>query len=242
MLYCYYMDFSSGCSYEQSLALLEIIMPERKKRIERMNNKEAVRKQILSGAFLLYCLGKTADVPVRDINLLYNSHGKPYLKNAEIYFNLSHSGDYAVAAVSDSDIGIDVEHLRTKRLNVAKRCFCKEEYEYILSAGSEQDQNIRFLEYWTMKEAFVKCCGAGLSIPLNCFQIIDRGSMCVTKFVEKNEEYDAYDGIFVKTFNLENGYKAAVCTFNNELEEMKIQWYDNANVIKVSFDDLICLV
>ena len=40
-----------------------------------------------------------------------NKYGKPYIKNNPIYFNISHSSDYVVIGISDSAIGVDIEHL-----------------------------------------------------------------------------------------------------------------------------------
>ena len=74
-------------------------------------------------------------------------------------------------AVSDSLIGIDVERRKRDRLAVARRCFDKKEYEDIRSAHTEQEQDMRFLEYWTMKEAYVKYLGEGLRIPFHSFRI-----------------------------------------------------------------------
>jgi phosphopantetheine--protein transferase-like protein len=117
--------------------------------------------------------------PYLDCGIMNNQRGgglqeKPHMEGEgeRLEFNLSHSGKYAVLAVSDQPVGIDVERMKKNRLSVAKRCFCPEEYEDIVQAGDEWQKNIRFLEYWTMKEAYVKRTGEGLRIPLNSFRIL----------------------------------------------------------------------
>ena len=77
-----------------------------------------------------------------------------------------------VLAVSDRAVGIDIERRKKNHLAVAKRCFCPEEYEDIIAVADPQEQERRFLAYWTMKEAYVKCEGSGLTIPLDSFRVV----------------------------------------------------------------------
>lgn len=103
-------------------------------------------------------------------------HGKPALdmKNAQnIYFNLSHSGDYLALAFSrDSEVGIDIEKLHPikNRQLIANRFFHPEEARHLYLHNRNDAEDLFFL-YWTMKEAFVKGLGTGLSLPINSFCI-----------------------------------------------------------------------
>ena len=45
--------------------------------------------------------------------LQMDKFGKPYFVNSKIHFNISHSGNFVVMAVSDWNIGIDVQRLKT---------------------------------------------------------------------------------------------------------------------------------
>lgn len=98
-----------------------------------------------------------------------NENGKPRLSSG-ICFNLSHSGDYALCAISDSDIGCDVETVKDFDLKLAAR-FCPEEYENILSCHGISEQTDMFFRYWVLKESFMKLTGMGLRLPLNSFLI-----------------------------------------------------------------------
>lgn len=188
MIRIYYMKLSSDCSSEQSLALLygedkRILIPgkveklyeclpqERKVLVDRARNENVRRKRIYTGAFLQYVLADELGVSMYSLRYCYNQWGKPELEGHDLFFNLSHSGEYVVLAISDSPVGIDVEH-KTKGYDVlAKRCFCPEEYEDIMSAGKEEERQHCFLEYWTKKEAYIKCLGEGMRIPLNSFSV-----------------------------------------------------------------------
>lgn len=101
-------------------------------------------------------------------------NGKPILPNSKLQFNLSHSGDYAVVGVSISELGVDVEcHQRpVEVLDLATRFFTKEEQEIILKSDGYLS-SYKFFRVWTLKEAFVKAVGDGLSMSLGSFSVDD---------------------------------------------------------------------
>ena len=86
------------------------------------------------------------------------------------YTNLSHSGDYVVLAVGDSPGGIDVEYKNDKDFKVTKRMFTETEQSYILNGADIESSQQRFRDIWTINEAFLKCLGIGISVPLNTFE------------------------------------------------------------------------
>lgn len=51
--------------------------------------------------------------------------GKPYFEDTDIHFNISHSGCYVIAAVSDEDIGIDIQKIKATSIELLKRIFCQ---------------------------------------------------------------------------------------------------------------------
>lgn len=97
-----------------------------------------------------------------------NIHGKPFFKNLpEFHFNLSHSGDLQAVAVSEDCVGIDIEKRRSPDLRIAKR-FCSDELAYIMETDNEK----RFFEIWTRKEALLKHKGLGITGGLNSFSVL----------------------------------------------------------------------
>jgi 4'-phosphopantetheinyl transferase len=109
------------------------------------------------------------------LQFCYSPHGKPALADADttgmLQFNLSHSGEIALYAVAcERQIGIDIERLRpfSELEQIAKRFFSNREYEE-LRALSPSQQHDAFFRYWTLKEAYVKATGQGLSLALNQF-------------------------------------------------------------------------
>ena len=103
-----------------------------------------------------------------------NPFGKPEIESpvggSRLKFNLAHCKGVLVLAVGELEsLGVDVENtVRTGNLDdIARLHFSPEEY-----ADLCQDTLLfvrRFIEYWTLKEAFIKAIGLGLSLPLNQF-------------------------------------------------------------------------
>ena len=122
-----------------------------------------------------------------------NEHGKPITDGME--FNLSHSGDIAVCAVSDKPIGIDIEALREIRPDAAKRFAAAEELEYI---GSDPR---RLFEIWTLKEAYFKCVGTGIGSDIKS----------VTFTVNGDDIRCSEPGFTCKFISIADGYICSVC-------------------------------
>ena len=97
--------------------------------------------------------------------------GKPYFEDTDIHFNISHSGCYLFAAVSDEDIGIDIQKIKSDKHRIAEKNFLPSECAYINEIEDEKINQQRFCEIWTIKEAYLKNIGIGLRKPLNSFEI-----------------------------------------------------------------------
>ncbi len=85
-----------------------------------------------------------------------------------IRFNLSHTHDFIVCGLClECDIGVDVESIQrdgADKHHIARRFFAAPEIEQL-----KQHSPIRFFDFWTLKEAYIKATGQGLSTPLNQF-------------------------------------------------------------------------
>ena len=109
----------------------------------------------------------------RDMEYGENEHGKPFFKNrTDIKFSISHSGEYAVCAVSDREIGVDAEECGDTKnaLKIAEHYFTEREYEYVKNSG---DTKIAFFRLWTRKESLLKAIGTGISGGLSAYEVLD---------------------------------------------------------------------
>lgn len=133
---------------------------------------------LVSHVLLRTSLSRYAGCAPRDWRFEFGAHGKPelvpVLNPEKLRFNLSHTTGLAACGVTrDRRIGVDVESLDRSNatLAIAKRYFSNQEYEQLSRLPPEQ-QHVRFLELWTLKEAYVKARGGGLSIALDSFSFV----------------------------------------------------------------------
>ncbi len=103
------------------------------------------------------------------------AHGKPEVigppGRARLRLNLSHTRGMAVAALTEEhDIGVDVEWLGRQPASdeLARRFFAPAECA-ILAAAAPDLAEETFLSFWTLKEAYIKAVGLGLTQPLDAF-------------------------------------------------------------------------
>lgn len=121
-------------------------------------------------ALMRNVLSHYTGIPSASLEFDRKEHGKPYLANAPspIYFNLSHSGNFAALAVSTlGEMGIDIETIRPRNfLAIAERYFHSDELTQLL-ATPETEQAQLFFKLWTLKEAFFKATGGGIASGLD---------------------------------------------------------------------------
>ncbi|MDR1805701.1 MAG: 4'-phosphopantetheinyl transferase superfamily protein [Clostridium sp.] len=117
-------------------------------------------------ALALELAARHTGLPQGSLRFARGEFGKPYFAGIEdFHFSLSHSGEYLALATHDSPVGVDIELLRKPDLLVARRFFTKDEQEYVA-----EDEK-RFFEVWTRKEAYIKYTGMGLRTPLPSFSV-----------------------------------------------------------------------
>lgn len=98
--------------------------------------------------------------------------GKPFINNFKsFYFNVSHTQNAISVVFLDTEVGVDIEMVRSDEYNIAKRFFTASEFNYIYNDNIGKEK--RFFEIWTKKEAYVKYVGKGLTIPLNSFSVVN---------------------------------------------------------------------
>jgi len=125
-------------------------------------------------ALVRLTLSRCSDVRPEAWQFKTGTHGRPEISHprSPLRFSLSHTkGLAACAVILERDIGLDVEALtRELAIDVARRFFSEREVDELLRTPID-GRAIRFLEYWTLKEAYVKARGLGLSLPLDRFSV-----------------------------------------------------------------------
>lgn len=102
------------------------------------------------------------ELNITNYELTFNKYNKPYLKNRNIYFNISHDKNTTVLVTSDKEIGVDIEYYTYKE-SVMKKYYNEFEQQEIINSNNKEYE---FTRIWVMKEAFVKMKGQGISYGL----------------------------------------------------------------------------
>ena len=157
-------------------------------------------KKLSAGAYLLL---KKLLSEENITNPLFKTekYGKAYRSNFEnVYFNLSHSGKMVLCAISDREVGVDIEYSDPKiDLNIAKLYFYNGEYESIMNSQNPADE---FFKYWVLKESYMKYTGLGMNLKLDSFEIKIGDEIKL-----KNDD----EGLKFNLFNVEN-YKIGIAS------------------------------
>ncbi len=132
------------------------------------------RRRFVTGrAVLRTLLGRCVGRPAQGLSFRYGPQGKPVLADGDLWFNASASAGKALYAASASRrVGADIERVRdlADMEAVAGRVFSVAEREWINGRRAAERKN-GFFRCWARKEAVVKGSGAGLSMPLDRFNV-----------------------------------------------------------------------
>lgn len=131
-------------------------------REEKLNTQSASRrKRSLASEYLLRrCLEERGITPDGKLNITTNENGKPYLKDIQVFFNVSHSGIIVACALSDCDIGLDVQKRSPYNPALADKYFSKAELGCI---ERSDDKEGAFTLLWASKESYIKAMGSTLA-------------------------------------------------------------------------------
>jgi 4'-phosphopantetheinyl transferase len=138
---------------------------------------ERHRKRYVAGrGFLRMLLAACLDTSPESLVFSCTNAGKPYLKDSPLQFNLSHSDDLALVAISPgARVGVDVEQLRSlpDAGDLVRRFFSPREAQAFHQLPPAEQQ-VAFLNLWTRKEALLKATGEGIAHSLASVEVAFR--------------------------------------------------------------------
>ena len=137
--------------------LMKLLNDEQKQRVLRFKNQKDQYRCMLS-SFLMNQLSKE--------DIKRGENGKPYFENGPS-FNISHSGKYVMIAISEKEIGLDIEENTPKDMSMLIKIFNEAEAKMI-------KEHSDFYYLWCAKESLIKCMGSSINkikeipaLPLN---------------------------------------------------------------------------
>jgi 4'-phosphopantetheinyl transferase len=166
----------------------------------RLNNMKSLshQKGFMAVRMLLQYAGYS------DFDLYYDKFGKPHLKDGAT-ISISHSHEFSVIALSNRNIGIDIEMQRDKIIKIAQK-FANEPFVY-LKKEDTQDYIKKLTTIWGIKEAIFKI---------------------------KNESGISYkDHVHVQGFEISDKKCTAILNFNNIVEHYNVWFYEVEHYILV---------
>jgi 4'-phosphopantetheinyl transferase len=151
----------------------ELLDEEERRRAGGFHFDEDRRAFIAARALTRSMLSAATGWPTDFWRYSIGEFGKPRLAPERdaggLRFNISHTRRLVVCAIAFEDVGVDAECLdRATDLSLANSIFAPEERRFLNSAAPEATR-CRFFRIWTLKEAFIKATGEGLSRPLDSF-------------------------------------------------------------------------
>ncbi|MBR3515027.1 MAG: 4'-phosphopantetheinyl transferase superfamily protein [Lachnospiraceae bacterium] len=150
-------------------------------------------------------LGENAPAGIYEI--LTTEQGKPYFKDfPDLHFSLSHSGQMVLVALSEQQVGADIQEWKELKADIAGRFFHPEETAYLRSLPASSSEKA-FFDLWCLKESYIKYTGKGLSQPLDELDftsVLQGGGFAAFEFTEDGSRIRA------ELIEVPHGYSAAV--------------------------------
>jgi len=191
--------------------LLQFISEENRERFHKFYFLEDSLRSLYGEIIVRHVISKQLSLKNEKIRIVKNTYGKPFIENVPLYFNISHAGEWVACAFSDREVGIDIEHIKDIDLSIAKKYFCKNEYESLVSKNGDE-RIVYFYELWTLKESYIKWLGTGMSTPLDSFRFNVTNAHIL--FSDMNRDVVP----FFKQYPIKN-YKLSVCSGTNDFPD-----------------------
>lgn len=184
--------------------------------------------------FLRTVLSRYVKKDPSSLKFIKGRHGKPRLtrqpSTRRVHFNLSHTQDYFVLAISQTPVGIDIESTSRKApiAKLAKRWFSADHQERLFKLPST-DQKIYFFQIWTTLEAYLKMKGSGLG-PIRTIQ----KKLKINYFRKKSFRIN-FRGTQLQSLKLPRGLTGVVASARSlERSDSKIRYYRVSNLRSIT--------
>ena len=158
----YFIEISESIDPQQNI-LIDFVSEEKKRKLSKYRFNIDMKLSLYAELLIRYQICKLLLISNKEIIF------KPYLHgHLNFYFNISHTRTAIVVALSDQEIGVDIEKIKQANLAISNKFFTELEQKYIFDS---YDKDKAFYEIWTRKEAYLKYIGNGLKMPLTSFDV-----------------------------------------------------------------------
>ena len=191
-------------------ALVAYLSADERERASGLLSGTHQRRFVVARGMLRRLLGRYLDQDPSAVSFSRGEHGKPFLPEGGLHFNVSHTHELALYAIaSDREVGVDVEWMRPQVAHeqIAARFFSLEEQE-ALAQVPDEERRTAFYNIWTRKEAYVKARGDGIAAGLGTFAVSLEAEAALLHSDEGRDEVERWKLIALEPAD---GYVAALC-------------------------------
>lgn len=180
---------------------------------------KAARLFLISRVLVKTILADKLGISPHEVNIQLHPNGKPFVQGSKtVYFNLTHSADVIILAMTEEgEIGVDIEQVdREFEWMRVDSVLDLSEIEWIKEKELTDSSSVyqRFFQIWTLKEAYIKCTGEGMSRHLKKlnFHVLPEHIQFLdsTNDAQKTEEYYfqsyVYDHNFIFSICLQQSH------------------------------------
>jgi 4'-phosphopantetheinyl transferase len=202
-VHVWHLEADRPCSDDQRERWRLLLSSDERQRYERFLFPEDRERFLVAHAATRMILSRYTGQAPGDLEFTFTAQGRPELRQPNpagprIRHNLSHTrGLIAIAVCLERDVGIDVESLErgsaTDVMQLAERFFASPEVETLAREPADRRRRT-FLEIWTLKEAYIKARGLGLTLALDgfAFDIADAESPSIWIEPSLDDQPDAW--------------------------------------------------
>lgn len=144
---------------ESLAALTRLLSDAELNRLETFRSERRQNTFVLGRAAARLLLSERLDVEPREIELEVAEDGAVDVVGHELHLSISHTDDAALAAVSPSAVGIDIEPIRQRIADLYTYVLHPDEHQML---DGEEDVNALTLRAWVVKESVLKATRTGL--------------------------------------------------------------------------------
>lgn len=205
--------------------LIHLLTKEKLEKWSRIKDPSTARRFLASDLLARAMICDRLGWNNQCIQFGYNDYGKPFLKESgDFHFNISHAGDWVVMAMSQFEVGVDIENIVPLDIEIARRFFSSYEYQQLKKIPPALQLD-HFFQIWTLKESYSKMIGSGLALDMTSFSIV--------LGTESEAPYLSPVGlspIFFKQYDFIRDYKLSVCSRDSSF---------SPNIIQIAEDTLL---
>jgi len=231
------LDIDYNCLAEIS----SILSRDEIERAQKFQFEIHARRFIVCRGRLRIILGHYIGKLPHHLQFGYGRYGKPYLHNdlhdLKLQFNVSHSQDMALFAISHgSRIGVDVEQIRDmpNMLDIARDVLTDKEYRS-LSLYSGWKRIEYFFQLWTRKEAYLKAIGFGLTHEMNKINVLIEDNTTYQTALREDEINHTTSWMLYDLTGISSAYVGAVIVEGSKLLLRHYTWDMVARIKKLHY-------